>query len=74
MTKELDLMMVIRKFRMLALSTISLLSSEQRKLIGHLCDNMTTHDESELDSGSESVEGTLVDPAALATKFSLSEN
>ena len=57
---------------MLALSMISMLNSEQRKFVSKLGDSFTTHDESELNSGSDSTKGNAVDTKALAAKFSRS--
>ena len=59
---------------MLALSNISMLNSEQRILVSKLGDSFTTHDESELDSGSDSAQGNAVDTKALAEKFTQSGN
>ena len=66
MTRQLDLISSIKKLRMLALSTISMLNTKQRIFVRKLGDNFTTHDESELDSGSDSFIGNAVDSKALA--------
>ena len=59
---------------MLALSIISLLTSQQRSFVGKLGDNFTTHDESELNSGSDLEKDNVMDAAALASKFAQSED
>ena len=74
MTRQLDLISSIKKLRMLALSTISMLNTKQRIFVRKLGDNFTTHDESELNSGSDSVQGNSVDTKALAEKFSRSDD
>ena len=74
MSKQLDVISSIKNLRILALSTISMLNSEQRKFVSKLGDSFTTHDESELNSGSDETQGNSVDTKAVAAKFSRSDD
>ena len=74
MSKQLDVISSIKNLRILALSTISMLNSEQRKFVSKLGDSFTTHDESELNSGSDETQGNAVDTKAVAAKFSRSDD